>query len=1040
MNKFLFSRLSLRQSILGGFFVLVIVFSISAIYNFYTIQKSKKTLTVLFEEKEPSVETLSDYKLLLVRSKMLTTNWVYMRNDEYSRKELLHLQNVEYSTLVKMLKHEALFWNDKFQEEMLYEIMLKYNHLEKSQKDIQKLLVDFSSYDDATKKFTAEDILESSILPITNELTHKVDVLLEMKSAEKDKARLTMLNSFYNLLTSIVILGGILLVLGLVGSVYFASVITKPITHVKNAISSISKGEIVPKLTTHPIDEMAQMSLAVNVLLDNFNETTRFANEIGKGNFSITHSPLGENDVLGQALVQMKNRLSEVAIEESQKYWVNNGYLQFSSKLSKIDKASNHWMNELLLEIITYTQAIQGGIYIINENEDGLALRAKYALNEEQIAHSEIKFGEGLVGQVFDSKEQIKINNFQELKVDIAFLGKVIPQHVFVIPLLSGDYCYGVLMLSYLENKQVLLEQYLEEVCDAIANTYSYIHHNQKISSLLDVSLQQQQALEENKKALEAHMNQLRISEEQAIKAKEKAESAMVAKSQFLSVMSHEIRTPMNAIIGLSNLLQDADLKDDDRQHLSLLQFSAQNLLHLINEILDFSKIDSGKLILESIDFNLEDLVNNVANSQLIRAKEKGIKLDVIYDENIPFLLKGDALRLTQIFNNLLNNAVKFTEKGSISFELSLVKNRLNKATILINVKDTGIGIPEDKLSSVFENFSQASSDTTRKYGGTGLGLSITKKILKLMGSDIQLVSKVGEGTCFSFELTLDVSSMSQKAFDTLNRKDSLEHISLDKYTILLVDDNETNLMVAGQFLKRWHANFDTAINGLVAVELTRKKRYDLILMDLQMPVMDGYEASKLIRSKDKYVPIVAMTAEAVNDIKNYAYDLGINDIITKPFNPDALRLKIIQTIENVNGYEDNIEEETNPQTPIDLPRYISTTKYEDMAEDDNEFLLSLLKQTFNDYIVYKQRYELVMKNGDVDMFGKLIHKMKPTIDMLGAAVLMQELRNQQDKMGDVSYLQSKEYEDSFKLSLDIFDQVNEVLSIKIREITEKLV
>ncbi|WP_018614452.1 PAS domain S-box protein [Segetibacter koreensis] len=384
--------------------------------------------------------------------------------------------------------------------------------------------------------------------------------------------------------------------------------------------------------------------------------------------------------------------------------------------------------------------------------------------------------------------------------------------------------------------------------------------------------------------------------QEQLLLAKEQAEMAAQAKTQFLSVMSHEIRTPMNAVIGFTNLLMEQNPRPDQLDHLKILQFSAKNLLVLINDILDYNKIESGKIEFEEIDFDLQELINNVRASLLQKAEEKNIAFNLFLDRNLP-KVTGDPVRIGQIFTNLISNAVKFTEEGMVNVSASIKNQDLNNATIDFEISDTGIGIANEKYDAIFESFTQGNSDTTRKFGGTGLGLTITKRILELLGSKIKLKSTEGKGSTFYFTLTFPVSKSKHTRKSLKTRSSYVK--SHPKIKLLVAEDNEINILLIKLFLEQWHFEFDIAKNGLEAFELIQKNDYDIVLMDLQMPHMDGYETAAAIRalpdSKYSNLPIIALTASAMLDIKDKAFDAGMNDYISKPFNPEDLYNIILQ-------------------------------------------------------------------------------------------------------------------------------------------------
>ncbi len=384
--------------------------------------------------------------------------------------------------------------------------------------------------------------------------------------------------------------------------------------------------------------------------------------------------------------------------------------------------------------------------------------------------------------------------------------------------------------------------------------------------------------------------------ENDLLKAKELAEYAAEAKSEFLSTMSHEIRTPMNALIGFTNLLLRTNPTEEQSKYLNVLKFSGENLLVLINDILDFSKIEEGKIVFEQIDFSVEVLLDNIRAAMSPRANEKGLQLKLLIDKDISGMVVGDPVRLSQIFTNLVTNAIKFTSEGKIVISATIGNKDFEKTSIDFEVRDTGIGIAADKLEYIFERFTQASSDTTRKYGGTGLGLTITQRLIELQGGRIKVESELGKGSIFMFSLVFKNSEV--EPVPEL-KKITVRVQSLKGASILMAEDNEVNILLVRQFMKLWDVECDFAKDGAQAVEKVQLKNYDLILMDLQMPVLDGYQATKQIRSlpqeRYKTIPIIALTASAMLDIRHKAFDSGMNDYISKPFNPDMLYDKIAE-------------------------------------------------------------------------------------------------------------------------------------------------
>jgi len=391
---------------------------------------------------------------------------------------------------------------------------------------------------------------------------------------------------------------------------------------------------------------------------------------------------------------------------------------------------------------------------------------------------------------------------------------------------------------------------------------------------------------------------QRRTMIDNVIQAGHKAEEAAQSKQQFMSTMSHEIRTPLNEVIGITNLLMQGNPREDQMDFIKTLRFSGNHLLTLVNDVLDYNKMESGKIVFEQARFNLDDFLNDIMRTYSFRSKSKNIEFDIVKENQLPSEVTGDSIRLNQILSNLLSNALKFTQKGSIHVILKELKREENNSKIEFLVRDTGIGIPKDKHEIIFESFTQASPDTTRHFGGTGLGLAICKKLVELQGGTLELESEPGKGSAFRFVLSFGVPEKSDKV--PVNEA-AESYSGLQGKRILVAEDNKINFFVANKFLSGWGVQVTHAENGKIVLDILEKEDFDLIIMDLHMPVLDGIEATKIIRKSDnpriRTIPVVALTAAIMSESHDKIEDLSINDYVLKPFKPRDLFDKILRNI-----------------------------------------------------------------------------------------------------------------------------------------------
>ncbi|MCD0486834.1 response regulator [Pedobacter sp. MC2016-14] len=387
---------------------------------------------------------------------------------------------------------------------------------------------------------------------------------------------------------------------------------------------------------------------------------------------------------------------------------------------------------------------------------------------------------------------------------------------------------------------------------------------------------------------------ELNIQLQQALS---EAQQATKMRANFLSSMSHELRTPLHAVIGMSNLLSTGHPRKDQEEHLAILRFSAENLMALINDTLDFSKLNADKIVLSKSEFNLQQLLQNIYGSFHSKAKQKGVALLLnTEDEQCPLMLNGDQTRLTQILNNLISNAIKFTDaKGKVEISVKTITKDQNSVLLAFKVSDNGIGIPKNKQTIIFEPFLQADNNIAKRYGGTGLGLAIVKRLVQLHDSNLILESEENKGSTFTFDLRYDFVSSQHPTVAAVPIGPTI--IDISQLNILIAEDNLINIMLLKRILDQWNCRYTEVHNGLEALEKAKTGEFDVILMDIHMPVMDGFEAAKLIREVEdvriSQIKIIALTASSEVDIQQSFSYTYLDDYLTKPFSPNLLKEKL---------------------------------------------------------------------------------------------------------------------------------------------------
>ena len=693
--------------------------------------------------------------------------------------------------------------------------------------------------------------------------------------------------------------------------------------------------------------------------------------------------------------------------ERELQHWLKTSLNELSD-IMRGEQGVDSLLNDILHYLAQSIHAHIGVIYLRQETGT-LSPMATYGISDESQMIENVKFGSGLVGQAALNQKTSFLKNtlLSTFKISTGFSAQE-PQSMIIKPLIHEKEVLGVIQVASLFCFCDIHCTFIEEAAEAIAIAIYTAQSRTRVNDLLNKTQKQAQDLE-------------RISN---------------YKSDFLANMSHEIRTPMNAIIGLSHLMLQTQLSTQQLDYQRKIQTSATSLLQLINDILDFSKIEAGKLDIEIKDFAITDVVDNLSSIINVKSSEKGINFITKVAENVPARLSGDSFRLGQILTNLVSNAVKFTQEGEVTVQISLQEESSPNIVLLFSIQDTGIGMSKEQIDKLYQSFYQADASISRKYGGTGLGLAISKRLIEMMGGEIHVDSQPGVGSRFYF------TACFKEDEDEIVR--TADGISIDEasnllsgYHFLLVEDNEINIQVATELLEQVGMKITIAENGQKAIDLATSEEFDGILMDLQMPVMDGFSATHAIRSypKTQKIPIIAMTANVMAGDVDKCLKVGMNDFIKKPIQPPIMYETIYRTLakekpKGNEGISDHVHTIQKDQIkPIDSEIFPEVLDGVDLKKGlfnvnhNQATYLKVLKNVYKRFKDITQRIQVELDKKDYDAAQRLAHTIKGLSGTMGADNLYQHSFDLESALKDKAL-------DRISTSLTSFSlEINRVMS-----------
>lgn len=1070
----MFDKLKIQTQIIDKklylvFIALIFIAILNAFVSSYNIEKSKSISNEISNVTQPTVNGLFEMEHIVTRSRMYITNWVYMPNNKSDKENLFKLNTIEYPQLKVRLQNISQAWKDVGSKSALKEIFIKYDKIIAYEQEIMNSLVSFDDYQEPVKKFAAEEILETQIIPASQSLTSELGQIYEIKNSEANTRHDDMQQAFSFMKTVLISLALLIFIAVITMTFYMSKNFIGPLMRIRKVLLQMSRGELPELNMKAPQNAVGEMISGLKSLMQGLRQTTHFAEEIGKGNFDAPFQPLSENDVQGKSLVDMRQKLKSSSEMEQQRKWIADGIEKISA-ISRLQfKSVEEIANRFTSEIAERVSAKQGAVFCINKDSEPkkIELCGGYGLSSELLQKKSFQYNETLLGQCILENKKIEFASMGDNLFGIQSALSVASQtNVFLFPLNSGGEVIGAIEIgttSAFDNMQI---EYIEIACEQIAASLSNMMASMLTKKLLEESLKQSDELaaqkqelrwandEMQKKSKQIELSQQELKTQQdelkqvnaeleikahlleernmaleeaqqslAFKA-EQLEQSSKYKSAFLANMSHELRTPLNSILILAKLLTDnkaANLTQKQVEHARVIHKSGSDLLMLINDILDLSKIESGKL-----EFVLENVsVNNIVDDMKMLftefANEKQVRFETQTDAGVYDTIVTDKLRLEQVIKNLLSNAFKFTAKeGNVllrffkATDRSQFQNEILKHSndvIGISVTDTGIGIPAEKQKIIFEAFQQADGSTSRKYGGTGLGLAISREITHLLGGDLTCTSVEGKGSTFTIliprqceqkntepkprlqntEAAVQVNRQAKNQDEKINQatkyndtdfNDDRQFINEKDKVVLIIEDDIQFLKLLIDYCHIYGYKAVATQQGETGLLYASQYKPCAIILDMMLPDTDGSILLSKLKSNGKLKNIPVHIVTALDKKPLGLKKGGAASFIKKPVDKPELE-KLFIGLEGYTGTADPDSDENQNRAITDKHSLKGKTIL--MADDDmrNIYALSTMfeEEGVNLICAYngQEAIEKLEQNPAVDIV--LMDIMMPVMD-----------------------------------------------------------